>query len=415
MSEKPPRTPGFDKAPGVSDEGHDPNTIANEDEKERIWRLRRELPKLLRELDDKERGRAGRFLPFVLIRSVVGDRGDRPLNVPFWESPDIWTAPGHPGASPDVPPDHGGTVTTGQPNTVYAHVWNLGRAPIAGVKVEYYWFDPSFSFDTAHAHLIGMTRVDLGPRSSAACHKLVKCPRPWTPQLVNQGHECLVARVSSIGDDLNPAHLWDPWADRHVAQRNISVVSVNTSIDALVSSLDANRAPGMRIQLLQVATQAELAIRIAAPHLKVDPKLDTRVLAELRPDGTLHAPDSSEIHPGGLPPIDRKWVAGAAHAQRSTRSATVVPTTLLKMTPAELGQRARPGLTPDQGARLRASPASVATLLQHERHLPVDARRIETLGPPAPGLAHPLRLVAYKGDQIVGGYTIVVGTRTSAK
>jgi hypothetical protein len=60
-----------------------------------------------------------------------------------------------------------------------------GRAPIAGVKLEFYWFDPSLveSFPQNHAHLIGMTRVDLGPRSSRDCHKLVKCPKAWVPVL----------------------------------------------------------------------------------------------------------------------------------------------------------------------------------------------------------------------------------------
>lgn len=87
--------------------------------KARKTALLKELPALM---DKRRGGRANTFLPYLLIRSVLGDRGDRPINVPFWESPDIWTAPGDPASAPAVPPDHGGVVTAGKPTTLYAHV-----------------------------------------------------------------------------------------------------------------------------------------------------------------------------------------------------------------------------------------------------------------------------------------------------
>src|SRR6516165_8466446 len=55
--------------------------------------LLKELPALM---DKRRGGRANSFMPYLLVRSMLGDRGDRPINVPFWESPDIWTAPGDP-------------------------------------------------------------------------------------------------------------------------------------------------------------------------------------------------------------------------------------------------------------------------------------------------------------------------------
>jgi hypothetical protein len=121
-----------------------------------------ELPKLLERQHGRERAKS--YYPYLLVRSVLGDRGDRPINVPFWESPDIWTAPGSPATTPAVPASHGGTVTVGRPNTVYAHVWNLGFAPLAGVLVEFSWFNPSLAITGANAHLIGRARCELAGR-----------------------------------------------------------------------------------------------------------------------------------------------------------------------------------------------------------------------------------------------------------
>jgi hypothetical protein len=206
VSDIPPKNPLFDKAPGrAPDQPGD--SIADPEERAVIERLKADFDKLQEKFT--HRGRAQQFLPYLLVRSVLGDRGDRPINVPYWESPDIWTAVGDPPATPAVPDTPGGVVNAGIPNTVYAHIWNLGRAPIAGVKVEFYWFDPSLTIDSNHAHLIGMTRVDLGARSSSDCHKLVKCPKGWAPTFANGGHECLFVRVSSIGDTINPPHAWD--------------------------------------------------------------------------------------------------------------------------------------------------------------------------------------------------------------
>src|SRR5260370_11174177 len=175
-------------------QGEQPN---DEDFARRKAELLKQLPELLARR--KDQGRAKNFYPYLLIRSVLGDRGDRPFNCCFWESPDIWTAPGDPATSPSVPTDHGGQVTVGRPATVYAHVWNLGFAPLAGVRVEFYWFNPSLGINGSHANLIGMARCDLAARGMAGSHKLVKCPKAWIPVLENGGHECLVVRISGIG------------------------------------------------------------------------------------------------------------------------------------------------------------------------------------------------------------------------
>jgi hypothetical protein len=56
--------------------------------------------------------------------------------------------------APALPPNAGGSVQPGAPVTVYAHVGNLGRAPVVGARVEFSRFDRTFAFDDAHANLI---------------------------------------------------------------------------------------------------------------------------------------------------------------------------------------------------------------------------------------------------------------------
>ena len=403
MSDKPPKGPG--STPGGPFQQPSPNSIAHKSEIERLKKLRSQLPGLLKQFEEGKRGRAQRFYPYILIRSVVGDRGDRPINVPFWESPDIWTAPGDPSVTPAIPPDHGGVLTAGLPRTIYAHVWNLGRAPIVGVKVEFYWFNPSLAIDGAHANLIGMTRVDLGPRSSTGCHRLVKCPSAWVPQIVNDGHECLVVRASAVGDNISASHPWDAWADRHVAQRNVWVVEVKNDVTKLIKSLDATRLREARIQLVQVGEHADLTLRMVAPGLKVDPAVKTHVLAELRPDGSLHLPQTVTGTVGGHAPAALR--ATDVHAAAQPFSvARVVPTNLLTIaTPHPPASRVKPAASTE----IVGSGADLQHLLGHFTLLsPEVSRQVNQLKPPARSQAQVLRVISFKGDQMVGGYTVVV-------
>ncbi|MDQ1831489.1 hypothetical protein [Massilia scottii] len=186
--------------------------------------------------------RKDEFLPFLMIRANGGDNGARPLNGVFWESPDIYVVPNQEAASAPVQPATvGGIARANAPNTLYAHVWNLGKAPALRVRVEFYWFDPTLGISRAEANFIGATWVDLGNRFNNAtewrvvngpdgrylshgCHAIVKCPQSWVPAFVNGGHECLVVRVHEpILDAVSPDQFSAP-ADRHIGQRNIAVI-----------------------------------------------------------------------------------------------------------------------------------------------------------------------------------------------
>jgi hypothetical protein len=328
------------------------------------------------------------FMPYVMMRTLPGDKGARPLPeaTTFWESPDIWTFPAPPNTAPDIPPAIYQPLKVGEPNTVYAHIWNLGRAPIAGVRVEWYWFNPSLGFSTPNAHLIGIARIDLAPRGLEGCHKLVKCPTAWVPVMENGGHECIVARVSAFGDPLKNPDEWLPLEDRHVAQRNITVVTTNTNLSKLIESLNLTKPANSMTRLFQLGVEATPLLHLVAPHLKIDTSVKTHLLAELSQNGVLLV---SPIKEG--PP-------------------RVMPHMLLNLgnPPATKGAQPLANVKLDQPLQLHTN-ATVTDLLHHGSFLHPDVlKQIETLSPPKKSEAQVLRVVSYQGDKAVGGYTIVV-------
>jgi hypothetical protein len=323
-------------------------------------------------------GRADQFLPYLLVRAFPGDHGDRPSAQPCWESCDIWTAPGDPSTSPAIPTTIGGLVTAGQPHTVYAHVWNLGHAPIAAVRVEFYWANPALGVDAANVHLIGITRVDLAPNISAQCHQLVKCPKPWVPVVENGGHECLVVRVEGFGDSIGSIP-WDASANRHLAQRNITVVQQQQQVGPLLRSLNVQRSAHARIELTQVGAEALHAVQIAAPHLRLDPAIKTMRLAHLEGNTvTVHSLDN---------PAPR-----------------ILPHALLGHAPAPAPPAGH--VTPTA----RTIPnANVTTLIGHSASFDAAVTaKIVRAAPPPSGTAHVLRVAQYDGNRLLGGYTIVI-------
>jgi hypothetical protein len=380
MSEsKPP--PWFTKAGA-------PTPEQEAEAKRREAALREQLPELLNRAQN--RGRAQKFQPYLLIRSVLGDRGDRPINVPFWESPDIWTAPGSPADAPAIPPDHGGVLVARQPNTIYAHVWNLGFAPLAGVCVEFYWSDPSLGIDGAHVHLIGVARTELAGRGSPNSHRLVKCPKAWTPVMENGGHECIVVRVSGFGDAVgnNP---WAPWLNRHVGQRNVSVIAQGAALGRLVESLNRTRVLNSRLELVQLShAEGQLARTLVAPKLQITPSAHTQLLGEIGVDGAIGLPAARAITPAMM---------SAVHPM--AHGVTVAPPRILDAAPiVPLGNLAT--VTAPVPA---TQPGHLANLLTRVPTLHVDR---DILAPPARGEAHIVRVANYVGEQLVGGYTMVV-------
>ncbi len=134
---------------------------------------------------------------------------------PWWLSPDIWTVPG------DNPEGAPGLPVVGQPCYLWAKVRNNGTSSVNNAVVRYYWADPSAGFDRSTANLVGTSNVNL----SAGEVTDVLCLSPWVPQYVNDGHECVLAEA--FHDSLDPLPVttdFNVTTDRHVAQKNLSVV-----------------------------------------------------------------------------------------------------------------------------------------------------------------------------------------------
>lgn len=211
---EPPRQPLFDEArrrlrPAPGDPG-----IATPAERDRIRAFEAALPELLRRVKG---GRAQRFYPYLLVRSAIGDRGGRPiLERGIWRSPDIWIYPGDPSTTPPIPPeqlDMRALAGASAPFTVYAHVWNVGLAPILGVHVEFYTQPFRLGPGAPPPEFLGIAMADLGGRSSPkSCHALVKCPAPWNTL------GSIIVRVSCFADAPASPGVWDPATDRHVTR-----------------------------------------------------------------------------------------------------------------------------------------------------------------------------------------------------
>jgi hypothetical protein len=175
------------------------------------------------------------WLPYLFMRAVPGDTGARPVSGVFWESPDVYILPGTaPSAAPKVPAALGQVALAGQENTVYAHVWNLGRAAAREVVVEFYWCNPTLGFNPVGATLIGTAFTVLGARGSGFCHQVIKCPIAWVPTFVNGGHECLLIRAWDVAADPMTTPEWDASQNRHLGQRNIHVVSAGEALSGPV-------------------------------------------------------------------------------------------------------------------------------------------------------------------------------------
>jgi hypothetical protein len=140
---------------------------------------------------------------------------------PWYLSPNIWTVPGDdPTAAPGIP-------VAGENCYVYARVTNNGTDPVTDATVNFYWANPSVGFDRSTANFIGQSYVSLDPSETED----VLCLQPWSVILENGGHECVLAEAFKDGVDPLPAGLaFNVPTDRHVAQRNFSILTTMSAM-----------------------------------------------------------------------------------------------------------------------------------------------------------------------------------------
>ena len=138
----------------------------------------------------------------------------------WWDSADIWVVPGN---DPNGPP---GAPIAGTANYLWGRVHNTGNSASNGVRVDFYWADPSGQIAVGAATQVGSAFADLPPGATQE----VLCLVPWMPVIVNGGHECLLAVAHGAGD-INPlpdplpnGFPFQPKQHEQIAQRNVTVV-----------------------------------------------------------------------------------------------------------------------------------------------------------------------------------------------
>ena len=168
---------------------------------------------------------------------------------PWWVSPDLWTVP----FEPEGPP---GQPVVGEPCFLWARVRNNGTFDVSNATVRFYWANPAVGFDRSTAHLIGTSFVNLDPGAGSD----VLCLTPWVPVYVNQGHECILAEAYHTALDPLPATPeFNVPTDRHVAQRNLSVVLASSGFFHFVMTIHNSQRNSREFLLEAAVVESEEA------------------------------------------------------------------------------------------------------------------------------------------------------------
>jgi hypothetical protein len=384
----PELTPEEDKAQrgGDPDNPTQPEVPADKPDPERV----KEVTAWLH--DKRHPSRQDGLWPYLLIRAFPGDTGVRQPPVSyFWESPDIRVYQG------DVQDPNAATPvlhpTPGIPHSVFVHVWNLGRLPALGVTVRAWWANPSFSFDASSPeppHYIGGTRVNLGDRTSADCHQLVRIEGLWTPVVENGGHECLLAVATHVMDPYGGGFVAS--TDRHVGQRNVTLASPQLDLTPLLNRLGAALTVGSDLLLLHGGAHVApilLAHKVVAGRDVVLPRVRDVV-----------TPIPGHTNVGHLGTVTRTLgghavIPGLAsvHALRTPASLTTFDRSVL------LG-----GRVSVQPRTISPALAVVQALKVHDLTAGSIARAVST----SSGDGNLLRFQEVRDGVVVGGYSVIV-------
>ncbi len=154
---------------------------------------------------------------------------------PWYLSPNIWTVPGSDPLGPE------GLPVAGHPCYLWARVRNIGDVRAENATVRFYWANPSVGVTRDTATLVGTAFVTVDPGATGD----VLCLTPWVPAWVNQGHECVLAETFHPLDPLPTTVNFAVPSDRHVAQRNLSVLQVTQQAFSMQMEVH-NPAPARR-------------------------------------------------------------------------------------------------------------------------------------------------------------------------
>ncbi|MGV8910821.1 MAG: hypothetical protein ACOH1Y_17740 [Propionicimonas sp.] len=204
--------------------------------------VRHEAEELIKEVGRERRPRREDVYPYLLVRAFSpGDRGARPTwpPVPCWESPDLLLIDAA-YAGPFTASQLVGNPTAGRRYRVFVRVWNLGLLPAVGVHVRAWYVNPGFfggdpNNPAYQPVMIGGAMVNLDDRTKPGAMQVVELDQTWDIPATLTGHECLMASVSCPLDQWGGA--LDANNDRHVGQRNLTILAGTDSAKTLLFTL----------------------------------------------------------------------------------------------------------------------------------------------------------------------------------
>ncbi|HEX2705871.1 MAG TPA: hypothetical protein VHM65_08935, partial [Candidatus Lustribacter sp.] len=207
------------------------------------------------EIGREHRPRREDVYPYLLIRAMSpGDRGQWPLWPPIvcWESPDIllidaaWSGDFHPSRLVASP-------TAGRSYRVFVRIWNLGLLPAIGVHVRAWYVNPGFFGPGNQGNPyyqpspIGGQMAHLEDRTRPGATRLVELDHAWDIPATLTGHECLIASVSCPADQWSGSMSVN--ADRHIGQRNLTILEPASSAKDMFATLGALIEKGATLEL----------------------------------------------------------------------------------------------------------------------------------------------------------------------
>jgi hypothetical protein len=173
---------------------------------------------------------------YLYVRSFDQDQGVRPFTgITFWNSPDITLS------SKSNPTIVTTDLVAGRSYNIQVILRNRGDLAVPSAKVELFLTDPSIGFDTRFAtRLTNLTNIPSAWVGSGASESV---NFQYTVPSGEAGHKCLFARCFSFSpldlpfDDFQ----LDPRLDRHVAQKNLSILAQGDSLEFLVFHLPTTK------------------------------------------------------------------------------------------------------------------------------------------------------------------------------
>lgn len=224
---------------------------------------------------------------------VVGydyiDTGTRPLpsGSVFWASPFIAVST----ADPVI-----GAIPADEPATLSVQIQNLSVVGAAlGTTASFFFAVPSAGA------LTNITKIGDSDQLSlpAGAADLFECTTQWTPSLAAGGaHQCLLVQASALNDSVTSP--WRPDLDRHVAQKNLTIVDrAEQQLTVTISnpfSFDALVTIAVRSWRVRGIT-AELAERLRTTQWDLSAHAGTSAVKELLAGSDVEVQD---IDPDGL-------------------------------------------------------------------------------------------------------------------